>query len=123
MAYIDLVKIRVTYESRPVGPGVKPFGRKAAGPKERRLMLDYKLLIHSANIIAGIMSEIKLVKEVISLQRISIIPVEKKFGKTKMHSGVHKTIVELIKTMEDDEAMQFIYVQDQVKTGGLYTAK
>jgi hypothetical protein len=41
--------------------------------------------------------------------------VEKKFGKTRMHAGVRQTVVELIKTMEDDEAMQFIYAQDQVK--------
>jgi hypothetical protein len=41
--------------------------------------------------------------------------VEKKFGKTKMHAGVHQTVVELIKTMKDNQAMQFIYVQGQVE--------
>jgi hypothetical protein len=37
-----------------------------------------------------------------------------KSGKTRIHAGVHQTVIELVKTMED-EAMQFIYVQDQVK--------
>jgi hypothetical protein len=32
-----------------------------------------------------------------------------------MQAGVHQTVVELVKTMEVDEAMQFIYVQDQIK--------
>jgi hypothetical protein len=62
------MKIRVTYESRPVGPGVKPFGRKAAGPKEHRLMFDYKLLMHACNAIAIIMYEIKLARMPMSLQ-------------------------------------------------------
>jgi hypothetical protein len=40
-----------------------------------------------------------------------------------MHAGVHQTMVELVKTMGTDKAMQFIYVQDQIKTGGLHPAK
>jgi hypothetical protein len=89
MAYIDLMKIRVTYESRPVGPGVKSFGRRAAGPKERRLLFDDKLPIHATNTTAGIVYEIKRARTPISLQQISAVPVEKKFGKTRMHAGVH----------------------------------
>jgi hypothetical protein len=54
--------------------------------------------------------EIKLGRTPISLQRISTVPMEKAFGKTRMHAGVHQTTVEPVKTMEDDEAMQFIYV-------------
>jgi cytochrome c oxidase assembly factor CtaG len=60
MAHIYLMTIRVTYESRPVAPGVKPFGRKAAGPKERRPTLDYKSLIHTTSIITEMVYEIKL---------------------------------------------------------------
>jgi hypothetical protein len=33
MASIYLMKIRVTNESHPVGPGIKLFGRKAAGER------------------------------------------------------------------------------------------
>jgi hypothetical protein len=73
------------------------------------------LLIHATNTIAGIVYEIKLARTPISLQRISPVPVEKKFGKTRMHACVHQTVVELVKIMENDEAMPFIYVQDQVK--------
>jgi hypothetical protein len=41
--------------------------------------------------------------------------VEKKFDKTRIHAGVHQTMVKLVNTMEDDEAMQFVCVQDQFK--------
>jgi hypothetical protein len=78
-------------------------------------MFDYKLLIHATNTIAGIVYEIKLARTPISLQRISIVPVEKKIGETRMHVGIHQTVVRLVKKMEDDAAVQFIYVQDQVK--------
>jgi hypothetical protein len=86
-------------------------------------MFDYKLLIHATNTTAGIMYEIKLARTPISIQRISTVPVGRKFGKTRIHAGVHSTVVEFIKTMEDDEAMQFIDVQDQFKTSRLHTAK
>jgi hypothetical protein len=79
-AYIYLMKTRVTYESRPVGHGVKLCGRNAAGPKECRLMFDWELLRHATNTTAGIVYEIKLARMPISLQRISTVPVEKKFG-------------------------------------------
>jgi hypothetical protein len=105
MAYIYLMKIKVTNESRPTGPAVKPFGRKAAGPKERRLMGDYQFLIHTTNPIAGIVCEIKLARTLISLQWISTVPVEKKSVKTRMHGGVHRTVVEPIKMMAYDEAI------------------
>jgi hypothetical protein len=95
MVYIDLMKRRVTYESRSVGPGVNKFGREVAGPKGRRLMFGSKLLIHAANAIAGIVYEIKLARTPISIQQISSVPVEKKCGKTKMHAGVHQTVVSL----------------------------
>jgi hypothetical protein len=32
-----------------------------------------------------------------------------------MHAGVHQTAVEPVKMMGDDEAMQFVDVQDQIK--------
>jgi hypothetical protein len=115
MAYIELMKIRVTYESRPVGTGVKPFRRKAAGPKEHRPTFNHKLSTHATNTIAGIVCEIKLARTPISLQRISTVPVEKKSGETRMHGGAHQTVVELVRTMEDDKAMQFIDIQGQVK--------
>jgi hypothetical protein len=82
-------------------------------------MFDDKLLIHVTYTIAEIVHGIKLARTPISLQQIFTVSVEKKFGKTRMHAGVHQTGVELIKTMEDHEAMQFIHVQDQVKDGRL----
>jgi hypothetical protein len=115
MTYIYLMKIKVAYESRPAGRRVKPFGRKAAGPKERGLMFEDKFLIHATNTILGIVYKIKRVRMPISLRRISTLLVAKKFGKTRPHAGVHQTVAEFIKMMEDDEAMQFISVQDTVK--------
>jgi hypothetical protein len=88
-----LMKIRVMYESRPVGFEVKPFWRKAAEPKEGQLMFDYKLLMHVTNTITGIVYEIELARTPISLQQISTVPVEKKFDKARMHAGVRQTVV------------------------------
>jgi hypothetical protein len=103
------------YKSSQTGPGVKPFGRKNDGLKVRRLLFDRKLVMHGANTIAEIVYEIKKATKPISLQRASTVPVEKKFGEIRMHAGVRQAMVELVKTMEADEAMQFIYVQDQIK--------
>jgi hypothetical protein len=114
MVNIYLMKIRVTYELLPVWPWVKSFGRKTAGPKKPRLMSDYKLLIHATNTIAGIVYEIELARMPISLQPISLVPVEKKFSETRRYASVHQRVVELVKTIEDVEAMHFIDVQDQV---------
>jgi hypothetical protein len=99
-----------TYESCQTGPGVKPFGRKNDGPTVRRLLFDRKLVMHATNTIAGIVYEIRKATKPISLQRASTVPVEKKSEKIRMHAGVHQTVVGLVKTMEADEAMQFIYV-------------
>jgi hypothetical protein len=55
------------------------------------------LLIHATDTIVGIVYEIKLARTPISLQRISFVPVEKKFAETRMHAGVHQMVVELVK--------------------------
>jgi hypothetical protein len=71
--------------------------------------------MHATNTITGIVYQVKKAIKSISFQRASTVPVEKEFGKIKMRAGVHQTAVELVKTMEADEAMQFIYVQDQIR--------
>jgi hypothetical protein len=78
-------------------------------------MFDSKLLIHATNNITVIVYEIKLARTPISLQRISIVPVEKKFDETRMHADIHQTVVGLIKTKKNDQAMQFTDAQNQVK--------
>jgi hypothetical protein len=115
IAPLCLMKINVTCGSRSAWPGAKPLGRKAAGPKECRLMFDYKLVLHTTNTTTGIVYKIKLARTPISLRVISTVPAEKKLSETRMHAGVYQTIVELVKTMEDDKTLQFIDVQDQVK--------
>jgi hypothetical protein len=37
------MKIRVTYRNHAAGLGVKPFGRKNAGPAQCRMLFDNKL--------------------------------------------------------------------------------
>jgi hypothetical protein len=120
MASFFLMKIMVTSESRPVRPRVKLFGRKAAGPKERRLMSYSKLLIHTTNTIAEIACEIKLARTPISLQRISTVPVEQKFGETRIHADVHQTVVELVKRMKP---CNLFMSKTRSKTGDLHRAK
>jgi hypothetical protein len=71
--------------------------------------------MHATNSIGGILYEIKITKNRISLQRISTTPVESRFGRTRMHAGVHQTMAGLVKAMEQDEAMKFLYVDGEVK--------
>jgi hypothetical protein len=87
---------------RALGKAIRGEGSR---PKERRLIFDDDLLINTTNTIPEIVYEIKLARTRISLHRISTVPVERKFGRIRVHVGVHQTAIELIKTMEDDEAM------------------
>jgi hypothetical protein len=109
------MKILVTYDAETTGHGVKLFGRKNAGLTDRHLPFDRKLLVHATNSIVGMVYEIKRVKVPISLQPISTVPLEKKFGATRLHAGVHQTLGELVKTMDIDQAMKLVYVQQQIK--------
>jgi hypothetical protein len=102
IAYICLMKILVPYGTEPTGHGAKPFGRKNTESTDGRLFFDRKLLVHTTNSIVGIVYEIKRAKEPISLQRISTVPLEKKFGATPVHAGVHQTLGEFVKTMDID---------------------
>jgi hypothetical protein len=72
-------------------------------------------MMHATNSISGIVREIKNATKPISLQRISTTPVERRFGRTRVHAGVHQTLAGLVKTMEEDEAMKFMYVHTEVK--------
>jgi hypothetical protein len=65
------------------------------------MLFDQKLLVRATNSIAGIVYEIRnaSVGTKISLQHISTVPVEKKFGVTRMNAGRHHTLSSVIKTM------------------------
>jgi hypothetical protein len=78
------MKILVTYDIEPTGHSVKPFRRKNAKSTDRRLLFDRKLLVYTINNIVGIVYEIKRAEEPISLQRVSTVPLEKKFGATRL---------------------------------------
>jgi hypothetical protein len=115
IAYIYLINILVTYDTEPTGHGVEPFGRKNAESTDRRLLFDCKSLVHPANSIVGFVYEIKLTKEQIFLQRISTVPLEKKFDATRLHAGVNQTLGDLVKTMDINQTMKLVYVQEQIK--------
>jgi hypothetical protein len=108
ITYIYRMRILVAYETEPAGHDVKPFGRKNAKSTDRRLLFDGELLVYTTNNIIGIVYEINRAKEPISLQRISTVPLEKKFGATRLHAGVHQMLDELVKTMDIDQAMKLV---------------
>jgi hypothetical protein len=109
MAYCYLMKCTVTYHDQPAGVGIKPFGTKSDDPRVRRILFDRKLLMHATNSIEAIVNEIHSAKTDISLRRISTSPVENRFGVTRMHAGVHQNVLEIVKTMDIDEAVKFVY--------------
>jgi hypothetical protein len=117
------MQFMASYESSQTGPGVKLFGRKNDGLKVRRLLFDRKLVMHATNTIAGIVYEIKKATKPISLQRASTVPVGEKFGKIRMHAGVHQTVVELVKTMELMKLCNVFISKTRSKTCGLHTVK
>jgi hypothetical protein len=110
-----LMKCTVTYHDRPAGPGTKFFGMKSGDPATRRILFDRKLLTHATNTIAAIVYEISNVKTDISLRRVSTTPLENRFGQTRMRAGVHQTVSAIVKTMETDEVIKFLYSQRAVK--------
>jgi hypothetical protein len=114
IAYCYLMKCIVTYHDRHFGVGIRAFGRKGDGPAVRRPMFDRTLLMHATNTISAIVYEISSATTPISLQRISTVCLEKRFGVTRMHAGVHQTLCGILKTMEIDEAMKFVYARAAV---------
>jgi hypothetical protein len=115
IAYCYLMKCMITYCRLPSGRGIKAFGKKTDAPRDRRIMFDRKLLIHATNSIEGLYYEVATAKTDVSLQRASTVPVEKRFGKTRMHAGGHQDMSGIVKTLEIDEAVKFLYAQHEVK--------
>jgi hypothetical protein len=115
IAYCYLMKCTVTYQDRSVGPEIKPFGTKGGDPTTRRILFDRKLLMHAINTITAIVYEISNAKTDISLRRASTTPLENRFGQTRTRAGVHHPASAIVKTMEIDEAVKFLYMQMAVK--------
>jgi hypothetical protein len=117
MAYCHLMTWLDTYEASELGPRMSPFGQKKGTNVTRRTLFDQKLLVHAINSIAGILYEIRNapVDTNISLQRISTVPVERKIGVARMHAERHQTLSAIIKTMQIDEALKFVYANAQVE--------
>jgi hypothetical protein len=109
------MKCTVTYHDRPTGPGIKPFRTKGGDPATRRILFDRKLLMHLTSTIAAIVYEISNAKTDISLRRASITPLENRFGQTRIRTCVHHTVPAIVKAMEIDEAVKFLYSQRAVK--------
>jgi hypothetical protein len=75
-----------------------------------RTMFDRKMLMHAINTINAIlcvMADDMWNTHDLSLQRFGTVPVEKRFGRTRLHAGVHQTVSVIIRTMERDQQMQF----------------
>jgi hypothetical protein len=108
------MKCTVAYHDQPA-PEIKPFGTKGGDPATRRILFDFKLLMHATNTIAAIVYETSNPKTDISLRRASITPLENRFGQTRIRASVHQTVSAIVKIMEIDEAVKFLYSQRAVK--------
>jgi hypothetical protein len=105
----------MTYHDRPAGSGIKPFGTKGSDSATRRILFDRKLLMRATNTIAATVYEISNAKTDISLRRASTTPLENRFGQTVIPAGVHQTVSTIVKTIEIDESIKFLYSQRVVK--------
>jgi hypothetical protein len=115
IAHCYLMKCTVTYHDRPAGPGIKSFGMKGGDPATRRILFHRKLLTHAINIIDEIVQEISNAKSDISVRRTSTTPLENRFGQTGMRDGVRQIMSAIVKTMEIDRALKFLYPQRAIK--------
>jgi hypothetical protein len=88
---------------------------KGGDPATRRILFARKLLIHATNTITAIIYEISRAKTDISLQCSSTTPLENRFGQTRIRASVHQTASLIVKTMEIDEAVKFLYSQRGTK--------
>jgi hypothetical protein len=71
--------------------------------------------MHAINTIAAIVYEISNAKTEISLRRASTTPLQNRFGQTSIGNGVHQTVSAIVKIMEIDDAVKFLYAQKAVK--------
>jgi hypothetical protein len=72
-------------------------------------------LVHDTNTIAAIVYEISNAKTDISLRRASTTLLENRFAQTRIRTAAHQTVSTIVKTMEIDEAVKFLYSQRVVK--------
>jgi hypothetical protein len=116
-AYCYLMTCLETYQSCELGTEISPFGEKKGPSTTRRTLFDQKLLIHATNSISGILGEIRNTPQgtKISLQRLSTVPLENSFSVTRMHAGRNHTLAAIIKAMEVDADMKFVYPHVHVK--------
>jgi hypothetical protein len=71
--------------------------------------------MRATNTIAGILDEIRTGSGEISLQRLTTVPLEKFFGRTRLHAKTHQTMTGILKVTEIDQAMRFVHAYHGVK--------
>jgi hypothetical protein len=79
--------------------------------------------MHATNTIAAIVYEISNAKTDLSLRRVSTTPLENRFDQTRIRPGFHQKVSAIVKTMEIDEAVKFLYSQRAVKNRRLEYGK
>jgi hypothetical protein len=84
------MKYKETYRSPSLRLGVPAFGRKNSPEAARRPLFDQNMVMHATNAIGVVICEIRHATHLISLSRISTIPLEKRFGITRMNAGTHQ---------------------------------
>jgi hypothetical protein len=91
------------------------FAKRASPDSARRVLFDRKVLMHVTNTLNGIISEVQNARKPISLQRITNVPLEKLFGMTRPHAHIQRTMENVIRQIEVDQAMKRIYARHWVK--------
>jgi hypothetical protein len=108
--------IQHTYKQFGFGKGVREHGRQS-DPDTKRSLFDRKLVRHGSNTIAAIIHEIDQLHpgELLSLQRLSTVPVEKLFGITRLHAKTHQTLSGILKALETDQVLRLLHATREVR--------
>jgi hypothetical protein len=107
-AYFYLLTYARAFEGDPEMAKELHFAGGKGTEESPRCMFDRKMLMHGINTINAVlcvMDDKEWNTKDMSLQRFGTVPVEKKFGRTRLHAGVHQTMSGIIGTMERDEEM------------------
>jgi hypothetical protein len=116
IAYFYLMTCNDTYKRTGFGKHVKEHG-DSRHDGIKRTMFDRKLIRHATNTIATLVYEMEHlpIGEILSLQRLSTVPVEKLFGRARLRAKTHQTMTGILDAMSMSQAMRLFHANQVSK--------
>jgi hypothetical protein len=97
-------------EENPAAAEELHFKNERLEQGSSRCMFDRNMVMHAINTINAVvvvLEEKEWNTKDLWLQRFGTVPVEKLFGRTRLHAGTHQTISAIVRVMERDQELKF----------------